>query len=145
MKYVVVGVFAKYKDAEEAVTDLEIAGIKGNEVEVISDPEEDARVSGTPGEPVTTHHEPHHSRFARLFHRGGPLENDDVRTNSGDQPNYIGEQEFYAEHVKEDGAVVVVRVTSDAVANSASVILKNHGGHTPGKNGEVTISRVVGV
>ena len=37
MQYVVVGIFGSYADAEAAVSDLELAGIEGEQVEVISD------------------------------------------------------------------------------------------------------------
>ena len=53
MEFIVVGILDGYRDAEEAVQDLESAGIVGGQVEVISDVDEDARTADTPGEPST--------------------------------------------------------------------------------------------
>ncbi len=52
-EYVVVGIFSNYRAAEEAIQDLELAGITGGEVEVIRDLNDDARVADTPGEKST--------------------------------------------------------------------------------------------
>ena len=70
MQYAVVGIFGSFGDAEAAVRDLELAGIAGEQVEVISDINEDARTANTSGEPSTKPREPHHSRIARLFGAG---------------------------------------------------------------------------
>ena len=91
MQYVIVGILDSYRDAEAAVQDLELAGIVGEQVEVISDIDEDVRTANTPDEPSTTPHKPHHNWIARLFGAGGPLEKREVRDVSGEQPNYIGE------------------------------------------------------
>jgi hypothetical protein len=112
-----------YADAESAVRDLELAGIVGEQVEVISDIDEDARTVDTPGEP-STRHGTHHSGIARLF------EKPEVRDLSGEQPNYIGEQEFYATHVKRGGAVIVVRTSTEQSANRGATILRDHGART---------------
>ena len=53
MQYIVVGILGSYTDAEAAVSDLELAGIVGEQVEVISDIDQDARTANTPGEPST--------------------------------------------------------------------------------------------
>ena len=52
MKFVIVGILASYGEAEDAVEDLEQAGIVGGQVEVISEIDEDARTADTPGEPA---------------------------------------------------------------------------------------------
>jgi hypothetical protein len=44
-QYMVIGMFGRYADAEAAVLDLESAGIVGEQVETISDIDEDARPS----------------------------------------------------------------------------------------------------
>jgi hypothetical protein len=138
MQYIVVGIFGSYGQAEAAVQDLEVAGIVGEQVEVISDIDEDARTANMPGEPSTKPQEPHHSRLARLFGAGGPLEKPEVRDLPGDQPNYIGDQEFYATHIKQGGAVIFVRTTAEQPANRAVAILNEHGARTPGgKDGPV--------
>jgi hypothetical protein len=133
MQYVVVGIFGRRADAEEAVLDLDLAGIVGEQVEVIDDIDLDARTSDTPGEPSTMPHEPHQSRIARLFGAGGALETPEVRDLSGDQPNYIGEQEFYVNHLKHGGAVIVVRTPAEQTANQAAAILHEHDARTPGR------------
>ena len=142
MHYAIVGIFETYRAAEAAVRDLEMAGIVGEQVEIISDVDEDARTTNLPGEPLTEFHEPSHNRIARLFGAGGPLENRDVRDISGDQPEYIGEQEFYANHVKQGGAVLIVHPTSEQSANRAAEILRAHGARTPGRRDGPAILRV---
>src|ERR1700693_3032766 len=101
MQYVIVGIFNNYGDAEAAVEDLELAGIDGNQVEVITDIDEDARTANTPGEPSTERKKSHRNWIERLFGAGGPLEKSEARDESGEQPNYIGDQEFYANHIKQ--------------------------------------------
>jgi hypothetical protein len=141
MKFMIVGVLNSYGDAEDAVEDLEEAGIKGGEVEVISDIDEDARTANTPGEPATISGEPHPGWIARLFGAGGALEKREVRDVSGEQPNYIGDQEFYASHVRQGGAVMIVHTTTEQAANRAAAILQEHGGRTPGSKDGPAIRR----
>lgn len=141
MRYVVVGILDRYADAEAAVQDLELAGITGGEVEVISDMDEDIRTADTPGEPSTKPPETHRSRIARLFAGGGPLEGTEVRDISGEQPNYIGEQEFYANHVKQGGVVMVVRSPAEQTAERAAAILREHGARTPGRKDGPAVMR----
>lgn len=141
MGYVIVGIFETYGHAEAAIRDLESAGIMGEQVEVISDIDEDVRTVNTPGEPSTKPHEAHHSRTARLFGSGGPLEKPEVRDLPGEQSNYIGEQEFYATHVKQGGAVMIIRPSSEQSANRAAAILHDHGARTPGHKDGPTIRR----
>jgi hypothetical protein len=142
MQYVVVGMFGSYAEAEDTVQDLELAGIVGEQVEIIGDIDEDARTADTPGEPRTMPRESHHSRLARLFGPGGLLAKPEVRDLSGEMPNYIGEQEFYATHVKQGGAVMVVRAPTDQTANRAAEILRDHGAHTPGRRDPPAAHRV---
>jgi hypothetical protein len=141
MQYMVVGIFGTYGDAEAAVRDLDLAGIVGEQVEVISDLDQDARTANTPGEPSTKPHEPHHSRLARLFGAGGPLEKPEVTAISGEQPNYIGEQEFYASHLKQGGALLIVRTSTEPPATRAAGILHDHGARTPGHKDGPTVRR----
>ena len=144
MKYVVVGMFERYAQAESAVEDLEAAGIVGDQVEVISDIDEDVRTADTPREPQTQTkpRESHHSRLARLFGRGGLLTKLEVRDESGEMPNYIGEQEFYATHIKQGGAVMVVRTTTEQSATRAAAILGDHEAHAPGKKDRPTVRHI---
>jgi len=142
MKFIVVGIFKSYGEAEGAVRDLELAGIVGEQVEVISDIDQDARTANTPGEPSTNSGEPHRNWIERLFGAGGSLENKEVRDLSGEQPNYIGEQEFYANHIKQGGAIIIVRVSTDQIAERAAAILRDHGARTPGQKDGLTIRRI---
>jgi hypothetical protein len=142
MQYLVVGIFGSYADAAAAVRDLELAGIVGEQVEVISDIDQDVRTANTPGEPSTKPHEPHHSRIARLFGAGGPLEKPEVRDLPGEQPNYIGEQEFYATHIKQGGAVMIVRTSAEQPASRAAAILHDHGARTPGHKDGPAVRRI---
>jgi hypothetical protein len=142
MQYAIVGILDSYADAEAAVRDLELAGIVGEQVEVITDIDEDARTANTPGEPSTKPEEPHHNWLARLFGPGAPFEKHEARDESGEQPNYIGEQQFYANHIKQGGAVIFVRTTSEQPANRAAAILRDHGARTPGQKDGPVIRRI---
>jgi hypothetical protein len=142
MQYVIVGILNSYRDAEAAVEDLELAGIVGQQVEVISDIDQDARTANTPGEASTKPHEPHRNWIGRLFGAGGLLEKREARDLSGEQPNYIGEQEFYANHIKRGGAVIIVRTSAEQPADRAAAILRDHGARTPGQKDGPTIRRI---
>jgi hypothetical protein len=131
--YMVVGLFGNYGDAEAAVRDLELAGIVGEEVEVISDIDRDTRTANTPGESSTKTREPHAGKLAGIFGGAGSNRNREVSADAGEQPDFIGEQEFYANHIRQGGAVLVVRTRTEPSANGAAEILHNHGARTPGK------------
>jgi hypothetical protein len=141
MQYVVVGILKSYENAEAAVEDLENAGLEGNQVEVITDIDDDARTANTPGEPSTKSGVPHRNWIERLFGAGGGPENREVRDLSGEQPNYIGDQEFYANHIKQGGAIIVVRTPAEQIAERAAAILHNHGARTPGQKDGPAIRR----
>jgi len=142
MQYVIVGIFGAYREAEEAVQDLEIAGIVGEQVEVIQDIDDDARTADTAGEPSTKPAEPAHNWFTRLFGAGGPFEKREVSDLSGEQPNFIGDQEFYANHIRQGGVVMIVRTPVEAAANRAAAILHEHGARTPGQKDGPAIRRI---
>jgi len=142
MKYVIVGILPGYAESEDAVEDLEQAGIKGGEVEVISEIDEDARTADTPGEPATKSGEAQPGWIARLFGAGGALERREVRDESGTQPDYIGEQEFYASHVRQGSAVVIVHTITEQAANRAAEILREHGARNPGRKDGPAIRRI---
>jgi hypothetical protein len=72
VQYVVVAMFKTYGDAEAAVRDLEQVGIEGEQVELITDIDEDARTANTPGEPSINARVPGSGWFARLLGAGGP-------------------------------------------------------------------------
>jgi hypothetical protein len=144
MAYEIVGIFGSYGEAEAAVHDLELAGVVGEQVEVISDIDEDVRTANTPGEPSTKLREPLHSRIARLFGAGGEFAKREVRADAGEQPDYIGEQEFYASHLKQGGVILIVRPSGEQSAARAAAILKEHGARTPGSKDAPSVRRVTG-
>jgi hypothetical protein len=133
MQFIVVGILKKYGPAQDAVQELEQVGIVGGQVELITDIDEDVRTADTPHERSTNSPQSHDGPLARLFaaiHKPDP----DVRDESGKMPNYIGEQEFYANHVKAGGVVMVVRTSTEQAANQAAAILKKNGARTPGQD-----------
>lgn len=142
MRATLIGLFDRYEDAEAAVQDLELAGVVGEEIEMISDVDEDARAEALGFQP-----QPHEgigeriSRMLKGLRRPGTKDAHDaaVHDESGDMPNYIGEQEFYATHVKKEGAILVVHAPSQTLAGLAEAILKDHGSKTrDGKAGVLT-------
>jgi len=106
MKYTVTGLMGTYGQASAAVRDLELVGITGEQVELISDADEDARTVESEDK--------------------APVEGE-VRDTPGETPEYIDEQEFYASHVREGRAVVIVRTETELGAKQAEAILKEHG------------------
>jgi hypothetical protein len=142
VQYQVVGLFGNYGDAEAAVRDLELAGIAGAEVEVISDIDEDVRTADTAGEPSTKTREPHSSKLARLFESGGSARNREVSADAGEQPDFIGDQVFYANHIKRGGTVLVVRTPTEPPASRAAEILHNNGARTPGGKDGPAVQRI---
>ena len=85
-------------------------------MQLITDTDDDARTINTPGEKSTDPPKPHHNWLAKLFGKGGALE-PVVRADSGSQPDYIGNEEFYATHVKQGGAIIVVRTPAVRAKN----------------------------
>ena len=142
MQFQVVGLFGNYGDAEAAVRDLETAGITGEQVEVISDIDEDVRTANMAGEPSTKTREPHQSKLARLFGSGGPDRNTGVSADAGEQPDFIGDQVFYANHIKKGGTVLVIRTRTEPPANRAAEILHNNGARTPGHKDGPAVERI---
>ncbi|HEY0701561.1 MAG TPA: hypothetical protein VGD60_02230 [Candidatus Acidoferrales bacterium] len=140
-EYVVVGILKGYREAEEATQDLELAGITGGEVQLITDTNDDARTIDTPGEKSTRPPNAHPNWLERLFDKGGALERP-VRADSGDQPDYIGDQVFYATHVKEGGAILIIRTPNEPTANRAAKILEDHGARTPGQKTGPQVRRI---
>jgi hypothetical protein len=88
VEYVVVGILKGYREGEEAIQDLELAGITGGQVQLITDTDDDARTISTPGEKSTDPPKPHHNWLAKLFGNGGALE-PVVRADSGSQPGIL--------------------------------------------------------
>jgi hypothetical protein len=141
MRTALIGLFDTYGQAESAVRDLELAGMGGGEIEVASDVDRDLRAEELGFRP----HDGIRERVARALQglrMRGPRETSagEVHDDSGDMPNYIGEQEFYATHVKQEGAILVVRPPSQILAARAEAILNEHGSKTrDGESGVLTV------
>lgn len=137
MHQAIVGVFDTYGDASAVIRDLEVSGIVGQQVEVISDADLDARTAGwVRGSSVDDLEKRIEKDLRHLLHRP---EKQDVRDLSGEQPDYIGRQEFYATHVHGGPAVIIVR-GDDSTAELAKVILQQHGAKAPsGKGGPAVL------
>ena len=127
----VVGVFESYADSEATLQDLELAGIVGEQVEVIRNLDQDDRTAqlGDEVESGANRKEGLLERAEHALHKH-PEPKDDVRDDSGDQPQYIGRQEFYATHVREGHTVVIVR-GPNSLAERARGILDGHGAKAP--------------
>jgi hypothetical protein len=132
MHTTVIGVFHSYGQAEAAVRDLELSGIVGEQVELISDTGRDATAESLGAKPPETFRD----RIARAFGHPAKPDTRAVHDTSGDMPDYIGKQEFYATNVRDEGAVLVVRVPNHDLAGVAEAILKKNGSVTrEGKDG----------
>ncbi len=135
MRTVLIGLFDLYAQAEDAVEELELAGIVGEEVEMVSDVDRDLRADELGFQP----HDGIRERVARALHGLRMLGASEVHDDSGEMPNYIGEQEFYATHVKQEGAILVVRAPSQILTARAEAILNEHGSKTRDGKGGVLI------
>ena len=133
MQQAVIGVFPNYGKAEAAVRDLELAGIVGAQVEVISNADLDARTAAWVGK-ASRHNassaDDVDKAHSRRKNDPATEEVTDVRDFPGDQPDFIGRQEFYATHVHETQTVIIVRGDS-LVANTAKRVLASHGAKSP--------------
>jgi len=129
----VIGVFATYEDATQAVQGLEAAGIIGDEVELITDVDEDAEIPHPAPETSTEARESNVNRIARLFGKDGGRKPGEVAAAAGETPEYLGDEEFYATHVRQGGAVVIVRPSSEVSAARATAILRSHDARFPGE------------
>jgi len=136
MHRALIALFDRYDQAEAATQDLELAGIVGGAVELVSDVDRDARAENLGFHPDDGIRE----RVKRALRGLREPAAREVHDDSGDMPDYIGEQEFYATHVKQEGAILVVRPRSDALAARAEAILNEHGSRTrDGKSGVLIV------
>jgi hypothetical protein len=137
MHTVLIGLFDTYGQAEAVVRDLELAAIVGEEVEVLSDVDRNLRAKDLGLQPQYGIRERMARALESLRLRGaGEGPGGEIHDDPGEMPDYIGEQEFYATHVKEGAAIVVVRPPSRVLAARAEAILKEHGSKTrDGKSG----------
>jgi hypothetical protein len=143
MHKAVVGVFANYSEASAVVRELENVGIMGEHVELINDADQDVvseRMSGS--EAPKKADSPKKSVGKSSGDGKKAVEFDqlpsEVRDDPGTQPDYIGEQEFYATHVRGGKALVIVRPADEAGVEAATALLRDHGAKGfDGKKGPV--------
>ena len=120
MARVIVGVFHTYSSSQAAVRDLEIAGITGEQVEVISGADEDVR--GVDAGLDAPHSESIAERIAHFFR--GLTGSEAHRVHD----YYVEDQEFYAGEVRQGRTMLIVRPPSDREADIASEVMRSHGG-----------------
>ena len=122
MRKTVVGVVATYGDAERIVRELELEGIVGHQVEVISGVDEE--VTGTAYDTDDEAHKPKErigERIANFFrsHRGS--------NEQKVHDYYVEDPEFYASQIREGRAMIIVRVPDEAEVNRAAELLRANG------------------
>ena len=128
MRKTVVGMVDSYGTAERIVEDLELHGIVGNEVELVSGADEEvlgpAAPSGAaPREGLT-------DKIRRFFQSIAYSNEHQARDY------YVEDQEFYASQVRQGRAMVIVRAPDVLEADRAAEILRQHGAYDPkGGNG----------
>jgi hypothetical protein len=142
MRKAVVGVFGNYGEASAVVRELENVGIVGEQVEVISDADQDVISEDMSGSEARKRAEPSKKSAEKSGGAANATETDqspdNVRDDPGTQPDYIGEQEFYATHVRGGKALVIVRPQNEAGLEAATALLRDHGAKGfDGKKGPV--------
>jgi hypothetical protein len=142
MRKAVVGVFGNHGEASAVVRELENVGIVGEQVEVISDADQDVISERMSGSEASKKSEPSKKNAGKSGSAQNTGETDqspnNVRDDPGTQPDYIGEQEFYATHVRGGKALVIVRPQNEAGVEAATAVLRDHGANgLDGKKGPV--------
>jgi hypothetical protein len=123
MRKTVVGMVDSYGTAERIVEDLELHGIVGNEVEVVSGADEEVLGPVAPsGDPPQ---EGFADRIRRLFRSLTHSEKRQVHDYYAEDP------EFYASQVRQGRAMVIVRAPDVLEADRAAEILRRHGAYDP--------------
>jgi hypothetical protein len=129
MQRTVVGIVDNYSTAQHIVQALELEGIVGNQVEVVSGADEE--VLGQEG--GSSAHKSHESFGKRTSHFVRSL------TGSQDQKahdDYVEDPEFYASQVRQGRAMVIVRLRDEPEANRVADLLRQYGANDlRGKHG----------
>jgi hypothetical protein len=122
MRKIVLGMVDSYGDAEQIVEQLEREGIVGNEVQVISDPDDE--VLGFGDEAA----KPRPEGFAeKIRHFFGSLSHSG-RNQDAFHPD---DPEIYASHVRQGRAVIMVSSPDEAEADRAAEVLRLSGAYDP--------------
>ncbi len=123
MRKTVVGMVDAYGTAEQIVEDLELHGIVGNEVEVVSGADQEVWGPAAPsGDPPK---EGFADRIRRFFQS--------IAYSNKHQAHdyYVEDQEFYASQVRQGRAMIIVRAPDVLEADRAAEILRQHGAYDP--------------
>jgi hypothetical protein len=123
MRKTVVGMVNSYGDAERIVEQLELAGIVGNEVEVVKNAEDE--VTGFSGQPAKSSHERFAERIRRLLHPLRHSDKDHGPDRSSEDP------EPYVSQVRNGRTLIFVRVPDVDEADRAAELLRANGAYDP--------------
>ncbi len=105
----VVGFFNTYGEAADVVRDLELAGIVGEQVELVSAAEEEVP-----------------------FATGGEKSSSAVRKRDrAAHDYYVEDPEFFAGESRRGRAAVIVRPVNSQVAETAAALFRSHGAESP--------------
>lgn len=120
MRKTVTGIFDAYSKAEEVVQALELIGIDGTEVEVISDADADARTQGILSSAEKGHKEGVGEKIAHFFRSSNNAGKHDAGKH--ESTDYAKEQEYNSGRT-----IVIVRTSDERGADRAADILRSHG------------------
>jgi hypothetical protein len=121
MHMTIVGMADSYGTAERIVEDMEQAGIVGNEVEVITDADDE--VTGFEDTSGKTQRESFIERIRNFFRSHNRTRNNEP---------YVDDTEFYASRIRDDKrALVIVRLPDAPEADRAIEILRAYGAANP--------------
>jgi hypothetical protein len=105
----VVGLFDTYGEAADVVRDLELAGIVGEQVELVSAAEEEVP-----------------------FATGGEKSSSGTRKRDrAAHDYYVEDPEFFAGESRRGRAAVIVRPVNPQVAETAAALFRSHGAESP--------------
>ncbi len=108
----VVGLFDTYGEAADVVRDLEVAGIVGDQVELVSAADEEV--------PFAEEEEKEKTSSATRKGKGAAHD------------YYVEDPEFFAGKSRGGRAAVIVRPVNSQVAETAAALFRRHGAQSPG-------------
>lgn len=121
MRKTIIGMAGSYTTAQAIVEALEREGIVGTQVEVIAGADEDISSAGnsTPDKKGLI------ERIGNIFRSHGKS------TDKAAHDNYVEDPEFYASHVREGRALIIVRMPDVPEADRAAEVLRLNGAFDP--------------
>jgi hypothetical protein len=123
MEKIIVGMADSYGTAESIVEDLELAGIVGNQVEVITDLDDE--VTGFEGKEGQAPREGFVERIRQFFHSHSRAEKNVAHDY------YVEDPESYVSKVREGRSLVIVRLPDGMEGDRAVEILRGYGAVDP--------------